>query len=158
MKAVFAWWQERDEKERRWLQIGAALAALLILFSVFFEPAFSGRQRLLATLPALREQVSRMDTQAGEAHALQAQGSLEAPVGEALRSALAASMREHGFDPGGLTQAGSAVRVQLRNISFAEWTVWLDETRQQFHAKVSEAHVTAIKPGQVDLSATLTPP
>jgi general secretion pathway protein M len=53
---------------------------------------------------------------------------------------------------------GSAVQVQLKDVSFPAWTVWLDDVRKQFKVQVAETHVIAQKPdGQVDLTASLQP-
>jgi general secretion pathway protein M len=112
----------------------------------------------LNTLPELRQQVEAMDAQVIEAHQLDAKGALQTPKGEALRDALHASLRDHGMIPTSIASAGPAVRFQLHDVAFANWTAWLDEVESQLHVKVSEAHVLALKPGQVDLTATLSPP
>jgi general secretion pathway protein M len=157
-KAGVAWWQERESSERRWLQLAGLVIALALIFTIFVGPAYQGREHLLTALPGLRQQIATMDAQALEAHGLDAKGSIQTPSGEVLRDALAASLREHGFQSKPLAAGGNAVRIELHDVAFANWTAWLDEVREQLHVKVSEAHVLALKPGQVDLTATLSPP
>jgi general secretion pathway protein M len=53
---------------------------------------------------------------------------------------------------------GAAVQIQLKNASFPEWTMWLDDVRKLYKVQVAEAHIQALKPdGQVDLTASLQP-
>jgi len=158
MKAIWAWWQERDAREQRWIQAALLVLAIVVIFALFVEPAYQGRQSLLVSLPALRGQVAAMESQGSEARRLAAQGVIALPTGEALREALADSLHEHGLDSKSLVASGGAVRIELHDVAFANWVAWLDEVHAQLHVKVSEAHVKALKPGQVELTATLSPP
>jgi general secretion pathway protein M len=158
VKAFIAWWQELGLNERRGLLAGSGFVLVVLVYLIAFQPAFQGRLGLLAALPGLRQQVAAMDLEAQEARRLEGQGTTQVPGGEALRDALAASLREHGLETKSLTQAGSGVRLELHDVAFADWIEWLDEARVQLHVKVSEAQVRALKPGQVDLTATLSPP
>jgi general secretion pathway protein M len=155
---LLSWWQEREPNQRLGIKFALAALGLLLVIVVFFKPAYEGRQRLEAALPGLRADLALMDGQASEARRLEAQGTLRTPQGDALRDALAASLREHGMATKALVTAGRAVRIELHDVAFADWVAWLDEVRTQLHVKVSEAHVSATKPGQVELTATLSPP
>ncbi|MGV7245655.1 type II secretion system protein GspM, partial [Caballeronia sp. M23-90] len=80
------------------------------------------------------------------------------PTGGALRDALTKSLADNNMPATQVQVVGSAVQFQLKNVSFPEWTVWLDDVRKQYKVQVNEAHITAQKPdGQVDLTASLQP-
>ena len=61
---------------------------------------------------------------------------LAAPTGGALRDALTASLNDHGLTPTQVQVIGNAIQITLKNASFPEWTVWLDDARRQLKVQV----------------------
>lgn len=159
MKELFNdWWGERAPREKTLLGSGALILALVILYSILWSPAQTGRTQLLHSLPGMQNQLAQMEAQAVEARSLSGVAASVVPAGNSLRDALTAALADHGLPNGQLTVLGNGVQVQLKNASFAAWVGWLDDARKRFKVQVSEAHVIAQKPdGQVDINATLQP-
>ncbi len=106
----------------------------------------------------MQRQLATMTAQANEARALAGSADGATPTGGALRDALAKSLADNGMQSTNVQVIGAAVQFQLKNASFPNWTMWLDDARKQFKVQVSEAHITALKPdGQIDLTASLQP-
>ena len=60
-------WLARTEQERKFLAIGAALAALALVYGLFVAPAFAGKAALEKALPQLRTQNAELRAMALEA-------------------------------------------------------------------------------------------
>ncbi|MGV2288423.1 type II secretion system protein M [Trinickia sp. YCB016] len=163
MKTAFAdswatFWDARNAREKTLITWGGAVLAVALAYSVLWAPAQAGRAHLRETLPEMQRKVAAMTAQADEARALAVAAQGVAPTGGALKSALAASLTDHGLNATQVEMAGNAVQVQLKNASFPTWTMWLDDVRKQYKVQVLEAHITALKAdGQVDLTASLQP-
>jgi general secretion pathway protein M len=163
MKTAFAdswatFWDARTAREKTIITWGGAALAVMIAYSVLWAPAQAGRAHLRDILPEMQRKVAAMTEQANEARTLAIAAQGVAPTGGALKSALAASLTDHGLNATQVEMAGNAVAIQLKNASFPTWTMWLDDVRKQYKVQVSEAHITALKAdGQVDLTASLEP-
>ncbi|WP_250452678.1 type II secretion system protein M [Caballeronia sp. ATUFL_M2_KS44] len=151
-------WEARTPREKTLLLWGGVALGIVLIYLVLWAPAFEGRERLRQTLPAMQRQLATMTAQANEARSLAGSAEGVTPTGGALRDALAKSLADNGMQPTQVQVIGAAVQIQLKNASFPNWTMWLDDARKQFKVQVSEAHVTALQPdGQVDLTASLQP-
>lgn len=151
-------WVARTAREKTLITWGGAILGVVIAYSVLWAPAQQGRMELREQLPTMQRQLAQMTAEADEARALAPAAQGVAPTGNALRDALNTSLAQGGFGDPQVQTAGEAVRVSLKNASFAAWTTWLDAARKQFKVQVSELHATAGKAdGQVDLTATLQP-
>lgn len=137
------------------MSFGMALLGGLILYNLLVRPAYLGRQHLLSQLPGLRQQVAQMELEALEVQRLAALGPASTPLNEGLESTLSATLHEHGLGGFQLTVTGGKARLQLHNVPFSSCARWLDDSRAEFGVTVSDAQVTALKEGQVDLTATL---
>lgn len=152
-------WAVRTSREKMLLTWGGAVLAVVIAYSVLWAPAQQGRAQLRTALPAMQRELAQMTAEADEARSLAPAAQGAAPTGMALKEALAASLAQAGFASPQVQLSGDAVRIELKNASFAAWTMWLDGARRQFKVQVAEAHATALKvDGQVDLAASLQPP
>lgn len=151
-------WEARTQREKTILMWGGAALAVALVYLVLWAPAYEGRARLRDTLPGMQRQLAQMTAQANEARSLAGGAQGVTPTGGALRDALTKSLADNNMPAAQVQVIGSAVQIQLKNASFPEWTVWLNDVRKQFKVQVSEAHITAQKPdGQVDLTASLQP-
>ena len=151
-------WEARTPREKTLLLWGGVALGIVLIYLVLWAPAYEGRERLRQTLPTMQRQLATMTAQANEARSLAGSAEGVTPTGGALRDALAKSLADSGMQPTQVQVIGAAVQIQLKNASFPNWTMWLDDARKQFKVQVSEAHVTALKPdGQVDLTASLQP-
>jgi general secretion pathway protein M len=151
-------WSARTQREKTILMWGGVALAIALVYLVLWAPAYEGRARLRDTLPGMQRQLAQMTAQANEARSLAGAAQGVTPTGGALRDALTKSLADNNMPAAQVQVIGSAVQIQLKNASFPQWTVWLDDVRKQFKVQVSEAHITAQKPdGQVDLTASLQP-
>jgi len=152
-------WAARTAREKTMLTWGGMVLAVVIAYSVLWAPAQQGRAELRASLPAMQRELAHMTAEADEARALAPAAQGATPTGPALKDALSASLTQAGFVSPQVQLAGEAVRIDLKNASFAAWVMWLDDARRQFKVQVVEAHAAALKvDGQVDLTASLQPP
>jgi general secretion pathway protein M len=151
-------WDGRTQREKTLLMWGGLVAAIALVYLVLWAPAYEGRARLRESLPVMQRQLAQMTAQANEARSLS--GTVEGvmPTGGALKDALAKSLADNGMQAAQVQVIGAAVQIQLKNASFPEWTMWLDDVRKLYKVQVAEAHIQALKPdGQVDLTASLQP-
>ena len=157
-RSLSEFWEVRTPREKTLLMWGGLALGLVLVYLVLWAPAYEGRTRLRAALPTMQRQLATMTAQANEARSLAGSAESVTPTGGALRDALSKSLADNGMQPTQVQVIGAAVQIQLKNASFPNWTMWLDDARKQFKVQVSEAHVTALKPdGQVDLTASLQP-
>jgi general secretion pathway protein M len=157
-RTLSEFWEARTPREKTLLMWGGLALALVVVYLVLWAPAYEGRARLRASLPAMQRQLATMTAQANEARALAGNADSVTPTGGALRDALAKSLADAGMQPTQVQVIGAAVQFQLKNASFPNWTMWLDEARKQFKVQVNDAHITALQPdGQVDLTASVQP-
>ncbi|WP_250466230.1 type II secretion system protein M [Caballeronia sp. GAFFF2] len=157
-RSLGEFWEARTAREKALLFWGGLVLGLALVYLVLWAPAFEGRGRLRDTLPAMQRHLATMTAQANEARSLAGNSDSVTPTGGALRDALTKSLADSGMQATQVQVIGAAVQIQLKNTSFPNWTLWLDDARKQFKVQVSEAHVTALQPdGQVDLTASLQP-
>lgn len=149
-------WDGRTEREKQLLTWGGAVLAIAIGWSVLWQPSADGRARLRENLPALQRQLAQMTAEADEARTLSGAAASVAPAGLALKNAIVSSLAAHGLSGAQVQMVGATAQIQLKNVSFADWTGWLNDARRQFKVEVVDSHVSALKAdGQVDLSASL---
>lgn len=147
-------WLARTEQERKFLTIGAAVAALLVVYALFVGPALAGRARLEKELPQLRQQDAQLRAMALEAGELARQPAVQ--VAPMTRESLSASLLALGITPTSLAMTGEFARVQLSGVAFANLVGWLDAQRRENRIAVQDAAIGAKEPaGQVDATLTL---
>jgi general secretion pathway protein M len=147
-------WLARTEQERKFLTIGAAVAAVLLVYALFVAPALAGRAKLEKELPELRQQDAQLRAMALEAGELARQPALQ--VAPMTRESLSASLLAVGITPASLAMTGEFARVQLTGVAFANLVGWLDAQRRENRIAVQDAAISAKEPaGQVDATLTL---
>jgi general secretion pathway protein M len=148
------WWLARTEQERKFIAIGAALAAVALIVVLFVSPALTGRAQLARELPQLRQQDAQLRAMALEAGELARQPA--AQVAPMTRESLSASLVALGITPQSLGMTGDFARVQLTGVSFANLVGWLDAQRRENRISVQDAAISAQSAvGQVDATLTL---
>lgn len=156
--SVSAWLEGRAPRERVLLLVGSAVALAALLYSVLWEPAYSGRAQVVASLPALATQLAQARVGLAEARRLRV--AVAAPVarGVALRDALAASLSQAGIADAHVALVGAGVEVEAKAVPFAAWMTWLDAVRRAQRVRVVDAHASAdARPGLATVSAALQP-
>ncbi|KER73623.1 type II secretion system protein GspM [Burkholderia aenigmatica] len=157
--ALTQWLDGRSPRERTLLAAGGAVLFAALVYHVMWEPAYTGRARIAANLPALQRQVAEAGGQLAEARRLRAAAAIRPPAGAALQDALAASLAQSGIAKAQVAVLGEGIQVDAKGISFAAWMDWLDRMRDTHHVRVVSAHASADgKPGVTTVSALLQPP
>lgn len=156
---ALAFWSARNPREQALLGAGAAVLGIVVVYSLLWEPAADGRERLARTLPQLRAELAEMETLAQEARTLSASPA-PALRGEALVSALRDGMAQHGLSATRLAPVGeNAVQVQFERVPFGAVAAWLSGVRQQQRLKVTEARFDYVgATALVNVTATLQGP
>ncbi|QRQ87566.1 type II secretion system protein M [Cupriavidus oxalaticus] len=154
-----AFWSARNPREQAILAGGGAVLVLVIGYTLLWEPAAEGRQRVARGLPQMRADLAEMATLAQEARGLKA---TPAPAlrGDALTQALQDSLGQHGLKAARLAAgADNNVQVQLDKVPFGAFSSWLQDVRQQQRMKVIDARIVYVgATALVNVSATLQGP
>ncbi|WP_404992042.1 type II secretion system protein M [Cupriavidus pauculus] len=154
-----AFWSARNPREQAILGGGTLILVLVFGYLVLWEPAASGRARLMRNLPAQRADLAEMETLAQEARGLQANPA-PALRGEALTQALQDSLGQHGLKATRLAATGdNAIQVQLDKAAFGAVAGWLQDVRAQQRLKVTDARISYVgATALVNVTATLQGP
>jgi general secretion pathway protein M len=156
--ALTQWLDGRSPRECALLAAGGAVLFAALVYNVMWEPAYTGRARIAANLPALQQQVAEAGGQLAQARRLRAAAAMRPPTGAALRDALAASLAQAGIAKAQVAVLGEGIQVDAKGISFAAWMDWLDRMRSTHHVRIVSAHASADgKPGVTTVSALLQP-
>ena len=148
------YWLARTEQERKYLAAGAAVVALALVYTLFIDPAVTGRAQLRKDLPQLRQQAAQLQALALEAGELARQPAPQ--VVPMTRETLAARLAARSMTPKELVMTGEYAKLQLNGVAFANLVAWLDSERREHRILVQDAAITAQSPaGQVDALLTL---
>ena len=147
-------WLARTEQERKFLGVGGVAVLAMLVYMLFMAPALSGREKLRAQLPQLREEAARMQALAQEAGELARQPAPQ--VAPMTKESVAASLTARSLTPASLVISGDFAKLQLNGVSFAGLYAWLDAQRRENRIVAEDVGVTAgTAPGQVDAVITL---
>lgn len=154
LQLLSVFWAAREARERRMLLLAAGVIIAAAAYLLLIAPALSGREKLRATLPPLREQVAQLQTLSGVAMNLAAVTNTPAPA--LSKETLSRSLAAHSLKAQSLSVSGETAQVTLTGASFAQTLRWLDELQKSSRVNVSAAKITALaQPDQVDASFTL---
>lgn len=153
-EGVLVYWNARSAQEQKFLAAGAAVVALALVYSLFVERAVSGRQALEKSLPSLRQQAAEMQAMAAQAAALKREGAPQmVPMSPAT---LTTSLGARSIKPESVAITGEFAKVVVKNVSFANLMMWLDEQRRSNLVRVHELDLSAQgDAGMVSGSVTL---
>jgi len=146
MEALRAYWNSREPRERLMLGAGGAIAAILLVYLVIWDPIATERARLARDLPALRTQVAEFRKAADEAEALRgrmrARTSATQPLPQAIQ---AASQRANLGAPLNQVQSLGADRAQVAAsaLPFEPFVRWLAQMAQVDGISVETVQATA---------------
>ncbi len=160
MDRIRTWFGGLEPRERRMLQAGAAVVAVLILVGGVLMPLGASLSAATARRDRQRADLVWMQTHAAEIRA--GAGQLREPANEppvvlvdqtARASGLAAALR--GTQPSG----ADGVRVQLEAAPFDTLMIWIAKLDQRHGFAVESITVDrAAQPGTVNVNVTFTPP
>lgn len=150
------WYKGREPRERLVLQGLALMLAVLMVFMLIWQPAWSARAKQMQQWQAQARLLQWMQSNEAQIRQRQSNGSKsQAMQGDWIsaltRSAAAASVNLKGFNPEG----DDAVRIQLENQPFAATFSWL-QSLSDLGVQVTSAEFTpGSGTGRVNLRATL---
>ena len=155
LKLSFAeFWSVREARERNMLIIALLVILLSLVYAVLIAPAINGREILHKKLPALREQVTQMQSLSKLAASYGEQ--MPPTVGAISKESLEIALARNGLKPQSVTVAGDFIQLQLTDVSFTNTLNWLEEMQKSARVSVSEASIIALsQPDKVDVKLTL---
>jgi general secretion pathway protein M len=154
LQLLGVFWAAREARERRMLLLAASVILAAAGYLLLIAPALSGREKLRATLPPLREQVAQLQTLSSIAMNLAA--VTDTPPAAMTKETLTRTLVAHNLKVQSLSVTAETAQVTLVGASFAQTLRWLDELQKSSRVNVSAAKITALaQPDQVDASFTL---
>jgi general secretion pathway protein M len=149
--ASAAFWAARQPRERKWIGVAVAAAIVGLLYGLLIDPALNGRAALSASLPALRQQVTQMQTMATQTASLHAD---DAPP-DIRKQDIEAALARKGLRAQTLAVADAKVRLQFSRVAYSDVVTWLADLQHELHLAVTDAAFTPN--GDTDsVDATLT--
>jgi len=153
------WWESRSPRERMVIaMLGVVVGAALYLLLV--QAASQARSRLGSSLPELRAQASRFDSDATELERVRAARVPPAAQTD-LRAQVQAQAAAAGLG-GALVRidasGANAAQVVFGSVPFADWLAWVAALQAQ-RIRLNTARIEALStPGLVGVTASFTRP
>jgi type II secretory pathway component PulM len=151
-------WAERSARERSVLAAGAAVALVLALYGLLWEPGLKASAKLGVALPRLRAQVEDMRAQQKEILQLRKTAGTTASQVADLRALLRAAVAR-----GPLAAAAPSIEWQSNDrvvfaaaaVDFDSWLQWIAGVQRELGIRLESCTVTALgEPGRVRVEAS----
>lgn len=161
IEPVLQRWAALSVRERRLIGLGGLLVLLALLWAVAYEPAATGRKRLLAEQASWQSDLARMEALSAQVRQLGAVAAAEPASLESLRERLETSLDAAGFRAQVQTLRVSADQIELRmkSVPAQAWMVWLDTTLRETRLRVGRLSLDRdgppAGPGMVSVRITL---
>jgi general secretion pathway protein M len=153
-QSLSEFWSARNARERVMLAAAAVVVLFGLVYWVLINPALSGRERLRASLPAMRQQVAQLQALSKEASSLSATAPPSVPT--MTRENLEASLARKGLKAQNISVTGENARLQMPSVSFASLLDWMDDAQKTALLSVVDANIVALgQPGIVNATLTL---
>jgi general secretion pathway protein M len=136
-----AFWQERDERERKILAGGGAFALVALIYLLFINPALSGRAQLEKSLPQLRQQAAELQALSRQASELNAAAAT--PAAPVTKESVEADLARRSIKAQSLLVSGDMIKLQVQGASFAALTGWLDDMQRTARTTLTEGSFEA---------------
>jgi type II secretory pathway component PulM len=153
---IAGFWVACTSRQRVAIAAAIAVAALIALYLLLWEPGLAARQSLSAALPRLRAQLEDMRWQREEVVALRKRLGASTPQGD-LAALLRASAAQAPFAsaierieslPGG------KVRMLAGPLPFDAWLAWIGNAQRELGIRVDACRIAALEQqGMVRLEA-----
>lgn len=157
-----AWWQQLAARERRWVALGGGALALILVYSLAWQPLASYHARvqqrvseqteLLAWMTQSALEIERLRAAAGGVMPVSAQSLLAQVDASAKAAGLGAALKR--VEPEG----GSTVRVWLEQAPFDATVLWLERLKREHGARITSVvveRVAAAPAGAVNVRIAL---
>lgn len=140
-EGILVYWNARTPQEQRYLGVGAAVVALAVVYSLFVDPALTGRENLKKSLPELRQQAAQLQAMAAEAQAVSREGVPQ--VAPMTQEGLTATLAARSIKADSITMTGEYAKIQLKGVAFANLVTWLDAQRRESRIMVQDMDLAA---------------
>lgn len=148
-----AFWDERNQRERKILTLGGVAVVIGILYYSLFYFPINGIRKLTVELPLQRLASAEVQSLATQAVALKNAAAVQ--VEAVSQESVAASLGSRGLKPKSISVSDGFVRLQFEGVSFAGLSDWLGEQQRSTHLVLIDANFTPQK--QLDsVNAMLT--
>ena len=152
-------WAERSYRERTVLAAGAAVAVVLALYGLLWEPGLKASAKLSASLPRLRAQVEDMRAQQKEILQLRKSTGTTSQVAD-LRALLRAAVARSPLAaaaPSIEWQTNDRVVFAAPAVDFDAWLQWIGGVQRELGIRLESCTITALgEPGRVRVEASFS--
>jgi general secretion pathway protein M len=155
------WWNARLPRERQILAAGAAVVAVLLFYSIVWNPVVKARHRAEVELRETRAFAHRLETIAVDVERMRGTASAASTRNLSLLTAVgqAARQPELGKEPSRIEPDGEKeVKVWIDDVPFDALVAWLQQTQTQFGIVVSSAELERKADGVVTARLSMTRP
>lgn len=155
---AITWYQQREAREQRILQLLAVIIALALVYWLVWQPSWTARQDARQRYLSNQETLSWIQGNADAVRAVRGGDERTAPrLGSNWVSEVSRSAQNHGLTLRGFTPNGSdSVRVQLENQQASALLIWLQALEEQGLTLTTLEMSAGDQSGTASLRATLT--
>ena len=152
-----AWYEQREPREQRILQVLAALLAVALVYGLIWQPAWDARDAARQRYLANQETLAWIENNADAVRAARGGGSnAGAALGPNWTSNISRSVQSYGLTLRGFTPDGNrSVRIQMENQPASEMLLWLQAMEEKGLTLATMEMSAGDKPGTASLRATL---
>jgi general secretion pathway protein M len=158
MDAIKQFWLERAPRERLILGAGGIVLAVVLLYLMLIEPAWSGIGRLERALPQQRAQAAELESLLGEVKGLKAQPQVATVSAAEVKGAIETSLGRSGLKMARMVPLSEGdVQLTFTNVPYGAWATWLAGIERELGARATTVVVTGKDgtPGNVDAELAL---
>lgn len=155
---AITWYQQRETREQRILQLLAVLLAVALVYWAIWQPSWEARQDARQRYLSNQQTLEWIQSNADAVRAVRGGGENRGSrLGANWISEVSRSARNHGLTLRGFTPNGNdSVRVQLENQPASGLLVWLQSLEEQGLTLTTLEMSAGDKSGTASLRATLT--
>lgn len=156
---AIAWYQQREPREQRILQLLTVLFALALVYWLIWQPSWQARQDARQRYLANEETLAWIENNASAVRSARSNSSEKTTsslganwVSEISRSAQTYGLTLRGFTPNG----DRSVRIQMENQPASPTLLWLHSLEEEGVALATLEMSAGDEPGTASLRATLS--
>ncbi|GAA5118712.1 type II secretion system protein GspM [Alloalcanivorax gelatiniphagus] len=152
------WFQDREPREQRILQLLAVLLAVAVVYWLIWQPSWNARQDARQRYLSNQQTLAWIEANADAVRAARGGGKPgTTQLGSNWVSEVSRSAQNYGLTLRGFTPSGNdSVRVQLENQEASALLLWLQSLEEQGLTLATLEMSAGDKSGTASLRATLT--
>lgn len=151
-----AWYEQREPREQRILQVLAWLVAAALVYLLIWQPAWDARDEARQRYLANQETLAWIESNAGAVRAARGGDGAATDLGPNWTSNISSSVQSYGLTLRGFTPDGNrSVRIQMENQPASDMLLWLQAMEEKGLTLATMEMSAGDKPGTASLRATL---